>query len=61
MVTDFTVSDRLERSLEAAMETVADTTGFPPDHHRLDLLGRCAVLSLAARRPRHHLPGSRPP
>lgn len=42
LVTDFTVSDRLEQSLEAAMVTVADTTGFRPDHHRLDLLGRCA-------------------
>lgn len=41
LVTDFTVSDRTERSLEAAMATVADTTGFVPDHHRLDLLGRC--------------------
>ncbi len=41
LVTDFTVSDRLERSLEAAMATVAETTGFAPDHHRLDLLGRC--------------------
>jgi Fe2+ or Zn2+ uptake regulation protein len=37
VVTDFTVSDGLERSLE----TVAATTGFTPDHHRLDLLGRC--------------------
>ena len=43
LVADFTVSDRLERSLEAAMETVADATGFAPDHHRLDLLGRCAA------------------
>jgi Fe2+ or Zn2+ uptake regulation protein len=42
MVTDFTVSDRLERSLETAMSTVAETTGFAPHHHRLDLLGRCA-------------------
>lgn len=41
LVTDFTVSDRLERLLETAMETVAQTTGFAPDHHRLDLLGRC--------------------
>ena len=40
-VTDFTVSDDLERSLESAMETVASSTGFAPDHHRLDLLGRC--------------------
>lgn len=42
LVTDFTVSDQLERSLEAAMSTVADTSGFAPDHHRLDLLGHCA-------------------
>ncbi|MDQ3461465.1 MAG: transcriptional repressor [Actinomycetota bacterium] len=42
VVTDFTVSDGLEHSLETAMETVAATTGFAPDHHRLDLLGRCA-------------------
>ncbi len=40
-VADFTVSDRLERSLEEAMDVVADTSGFTPDHHRLDLLGRC--------------------
>ena len=43
MVTDFTVSDRLERSLEAAMERVAETSGFRPDHHRLDLFGRCSA------------------
>lgn len=42
-VTDFTVSDELEHSLEAAMDTVAASTGFAPDHHRLDLLGRCAT------------------
>ncbi len=45
LVTDFTVSDRLERSLEAAMVTVAETSGFRPDHHRLDLLGRCVSCS----------------
>lgn len=43
LVTDFTVSDRLERSLESVMATVADTIGFAADHHRLDLLGRCAT------------------
>ena len=42
LVTDFTVSDRLERSLELVMDTVSATTGFAPDHHRLDLLGRCS-------------------
>ena len=42
LVTDFTVSDRLERSLELVMDNVSATTGFAPDHHRLDLLGRCS-------------------
>jgi len=46
-VTDFTVSDDLERSLESAMETVATSTGFAPDHHRLDLLGRCPSCQAA--------------
>ncbi len=41
-VTDFTVADELERSLEQAMEWVEASTGFAPAHHRLDLLGRCA-------------------
>lgn len=41
-VDDFTVSDRLEASLEVAMDRVAASTGFVPDHHRLDLFGRCA-------------------
>lgn len=41
-VADFTVSDRLERDLVMASDEVASTTGFTPDHHRLDLLGRCA-------------------
>ncbi len=42
-VTDFTVSDGLEASLDRAMASVAATTGFRPDHHRLDLLGRCTT------------------
>lgn len=41
LVTDFTVSDGLEQSLDAVMAKVAQTTRFTPDHHRLDLLGRC--------------------
>ena len=41
-VADFTVSDRLERDLEAAMVRVVETTGFQSDHHRFDLLGRCS-------------------
>jgi Fe2+ or Zn2+ uptake regulation protein len=40
-VEDFTVSEQLERSLEAALARVADGTGFDVDHHRLDLVGTC--------------------
>lgn len=41
-VEDFTVSDGLERSLHAVMDSVAAATGFRPEQHRFDLLGRCA-------------------
>jgi Fe2+ or Zn2+ uptake regulation protein len=41
-VEDFTVSTRVERSLEAALERAIDGTGFEAEHHRLDLLGTCA-------------------
>ena len=41
-VADVTVADELEVAVRAAMDDVAATTGFTPDHHRLDLLGRCA-------------------
>ena len=44
-VTDFTVSDELERALEAATESVGRSSGFVPDRHRLDLLGRCAACA----------------
>ena len=40
-VTDFTVSDDLERALEAATDEVGRSSGFVPERHRLDLLGRC--------------------
>jgi Fe2+ or Zn2+ uptake regulation protein len=40
-VADFTVSQQLETALEDAMHEVAGGTGFMPEHHRLDLLGRC--------------------
>ena len=40
-VADFTVSQQLEAALEDAMQEVASGTGFTPEHHRLDLLGRC--------------------
>jgi Fe2+ or Zn2+ uptake regulation protein len=41
-VADVTVADSVERSLEEATRQIAATTGFRADHHRLDLLGRCA-------------------
>ena len=40
-VADFTVSAQLERALEQAMGRVAELTGFAPERHRLDLVGRC--------------------
>ena len=40
-VEDFTVSAALERSLDDALVAAASAVGFAPDHHRLDLVGRC--------------------
>ena len=40
-VADFTAPPALEASLGRAMASVADATGFAPDHHRLDLIGTC--------------------
>jgi Fe2+ or Zn2+ uptake regulation protein len=42
VVRDFTVSARLERSIDDALATVAERNGFVLDHHRLDLVGRCS-------------------
>ncbi len=39
---DFTVSPRLERSIDEALAKVAGDAGFRLDHHRLDLVGFCA-------------------
>lgn len=41
-VTDFTVSVQLERELDVALAREAAQRGFTAEHHRLDLLGRCA-------------------
>ena len=41
-VEDFTVSAALERSIDDAMAAAAVAAGFALDHHRLDLVGRCA-------------------
>ena len=41
-ITDFEVPDRYERTLARAFGEVADSTGFRPASHRLDLFGLCA-------------------
>jgi Fe2+ or Zn2+ uptake regulation protein len=45
VVRDFTVSPRLERSIDEALAKVAGEAGFRLDHHRLDLVGYCADCS----------------
>lgn len=41
-VADVTLSDDIETSLDRALARVAKAEGFEPEHHRLDVLGRCA-------------------
>jgi len=41
-VTDFTVPAKVEDRLESALASVATSAGFSPEHHRLDLVGRCS-------------------
>lgn len=41
-VADFTAPDDVERALADALEQVAARSGFQAEHHRLDLVGRCA-------------------
>ena len=41
-VSDVTLDDRIEGSLDRALRAVADEQGFTAEHHRLDVLGRCA-------------------
>jgi Fur family ferric uptake transcriptional regulator len=40
-VEDVQISSRLERSMEHALDTVADGAGFTTVSHRLDLVGTC--------------------
>ena len=40
-VTDVTLSDEIEASLDRALARVASAQGFEPEHHRLDVIGRC--------------------
>jgi len=41
-VRDVIVPDALERDLDVALAKLAKREGFALDHHRLDLVGRCA-------------------
>ena len=42
-VEDFTAPTALERSVGRTMSAVTESTGFAPDHHRLDLIGTCST------------------
>ena len=42
-VSDITLPDSVERSLDKALHAVADREGFELQMHRLDLVGRCAT------------------
>lgn len=41
-VTDVTLSDEVEANLDRALLRAASAQGFSPEHHRLDVIGRCA-------------------
>ncbi len=41
-VSDMELSAELERRLTASLDDVAGSQGFHAEHHRLDVLGRCA-------------------
>lgn len=42
-VRDVTLDTRLERTLDAAFERVADVEGFRPERHAIDIYGACAA------------------
>jgi len=44
-VADFTVEPYLEASMDEAFRLVGRQTGFETEHHRLDLVGRCATCA----------------
>jgi len=45
MVRDFTVSPRLEHSIEEALSRIAADSRFQLDYHRLDLVGTCQTCA----------------
>ena len=44
-VQDVTIPQRLERSMERALDEVAERTGFTAVSHRLDLIGTCKACA----------------
>ncbi len=44
-VEDFTASPQVERTVARAINEVSSTTGFTPEHHRLDLIGICEACA----------------
>lgn len=44
-VADFTIEPHLETSMDEAFARVSEQTGFETEHHRLDLVGRCAACA----------------
>ena len=42
-VTDVTPSDSFERTVTRHLDSLADTEGFQPHSHRVDVLGLCAA------------------
>ncbi|MEX0755319.1 MAG: Fur family transcriptional regulator [Actinomycetota bacterium] len=44
-VQDVTIPQRLERSMERALDEIAEGTGFTAVSHRLDLIGTCKACA----------------
>jgi Fe2+ or Zn2+ uptake regulation protein len=44
-VEDFTASPQVERTVARAITEVSSSTGFTPEHHRLDLIGICEACA----------------
>ncbi|HLU40962.1 MAG TPA: Fur family transcriptional regulator [Microthrixaceae bacterium] len=44
-VEDVTLDDQIEASLTRSLDRVAEGEGFEVEHHRLDVLGRCATCA----------------
>lgn len=46
-VADVTLGDDIEAALDRALDQVATSQGFHAEHHRLDVIGRCAECAAA--------------